>query len=462
MEQHFAPKRRRLIVILYLVGVLQFLLPVFLVMLLRAFSDAPGPPPMAQGLFQFTTETIASHRDSPPAMQTLAARAQEQLKLHLTLYTPDGGLLVSNVQPFPPLSSAELARIERGELLETPRHSTVIPVREQGRLVAYGVLSQMPPDFPPGLGAAPVVVGIMLLLIAVIAVASARALGKPLAELAVAARRIGDGEFGVRLGWSRRDEFGDLARAFDDMAGRITSLLRAEKELMANISHELRTPISRIRVALDIAEEGDPEVARQSLADISQDLSELERVIEDVLTATRLDLAVGVGERGALPLRRGRVEGMAIVEAAVARFRSAHTERVLELSVGDPLPEVDADPVMLRRVIDNLLDNAHKYSDPGTTILLEAHRVGEALEVRVQDRGIGIEAADLERLSTPFFRADQSRTRASGGVGLGLTLARRIVEAHGGKLHFESTPNRGTTVHFLVPAFTPRLEGEAL
>ena len=136
---------------------------------------------------------------------------------------------------------------------------------------------------------------------------------------------------------------------------------------------------------------------------------------------------------------------------AAERFRAAHPGRTLDVSLEEALPEVDADPALLRRVLDNLLDNAGKYSDAGQPIGLRARQRDGALEVEVRDRGIGVDPADMARLFTPFFRTDRSRARGTGGVGLGLALAKRVVEAHGGRIGAESAPGEGTCVRFSVP-----------
>jgi two-component system, OmpR family, sensor kinase len=243
------------------------------------------------------------------------------------------------------------------------------------------------------------------------------------------------------------------------MAERLTHLLRSQKELLANVSHELRTPLSRIRVALDLANEGDAALARESLADIAEDLSELERLVSDVLTAARLDLATEPTPGATPPLRRELVEAQTLVDKAAARFRSAHPAHRLEVRVDGTLPLLEADPVLLRRALDNLLDNAGKYSEPQTTVRLLARPLEHGLQVEVRDEGIGIDANDLPHLFTPFFRSDRSRARKTGGVGLGLALARRIVVAHGGTLTVESQPGQGTTAQVTLPAATE--EGQA-
>jgi signal transduction histidine kinase len=280
----------------------------------------------------------------------------------------------------------------------------------------------------------------------------ARSLNRPLRKMATAARAFGGGDFDARVGITRRDELGEVARAFDEMAAQVTELIRTEKELLANVSHELRTPLARIRVALDLAAEGDADVARESLADIAGDLQELEQLINDVLTAARLDLGSESKSAGVLPLKRERVDVHALLEQIAARFRAAHPNRSLHTDVADDLPDVEGDPVLLRRVVTNLLENAHRYTpDPDAAIDLAA-RADDAVTIQITDRGIGIAAADLPRVFTPFFRTDRSRTRETGGLGLGLALVKRIVEAHGGSVELRSVPNEGTRAEVSLPA----------
>jgi signal transduction histidine kinase len=231
------------------------------------------------------------------------------------------------------------------------------------------------------------------------------------------------------------------------MADRIERLLVTEKELLANVAHELRTPLARIGVALDLAGEGDSEAARASLAEIAVDVSELETIVDDILTAMRFE----VTGAARLPLRRSVVPAKQILDAAVDRMRSRHPKRPLVVAGADDLPGIDVDPVLFRRVLDNLLENAHKYSpDRAAPIEIRA-TARNGVEFEVRDRGIGISAEDLPRVFTAFFRGDRSRSRETGGVGLGLTLAKRIVDAHDGAIDVASTIGEGTTVRVTVP-----------
>jgi signal transduction histidine kinase len=236
------------------------------------------------------------------------------------------------------------------------------------------------------------------------------------------------------------------------MAARLSDLLLAEKELLANLSHELRTPLARIRVALEIAGEGDAADARASLSEIAHDLSELESLIDDVLATTRLAVQSRQAAPSGFALHREEVAPRALCERAAERFRSQHPARRLEVLVDDELPPLHADPTLLRRVLDNLLENAHKYSkDPDEPVELRAQAEDGVVVFEVSDRGIGIPEEDLPRIFEPFFRSERSRSRGTGGVGLGLTLAKRIVEAHGGRIDVASQKTVGTTVRALLP-----------
>jgi signal transduction histidine kinase len=236
------------------------------------------------------------------------------------------------------------------------------------------------------------------------------------------------------------------------MADRLTMVLRSQQELLANVSHELRTPLARIRVALDLAAEGDASTAQESLQEITEDLGELERLVADVLQTAKLDLAAGRAGT-VLPMRRSEhVDAQQLIDNIVQRFRTKHPRRTLLVPTEDSLPSLTGDPVLLRRALDNLLENARAYSDEDAAIELRAERQGEQLAIAVVDRGIGIAASDLPNIATPFFRTDPSRARRTGGLGLGLSLARRIVEAHHGTLHIESELGHGTTIRILLPA----------
>jgi signal transduction histidine kinase len=358
----------------------------------------------------------------------------------------DDGQEVASVGEAPALPEAQRAKLDEGLVSFTEDDRPVWAMRVAGEPPGYLLVAGAPRSVPVERAAA--FISAWLLVLALAAFPLARALARPMEQLTVAARKLGAGDLSARAGMRRGDEVGELSSAFDDMAARLQGLVRAERQLLADVSHELRTPLARIRVALDLAAEGDVARARKYLEEIRADLEELDQLLGDVLTAARLDQA---GGRGDVPLRLQQASAQEIVERAAERFRHVHPGRSLSVQVEGTLPGLVADPAMLRRAIDNLLDNAAKYSEAPAPVELRAWSDGEAVLVAVRDEGIGVDPKDLPRLFTPFFRTDRSRARGTGGVGLGLALAKRIVEAHGGTIEVESQPGLGTTVRFRVP-----------
>ncbi|MFL5263582.1 MAG: sensor histidine kinase [Anaeromyxobacteraceae bacterium] len=410
---------------------------------------APGGGRNPGRFAEFAAERVSELRGHPHRLGRELARVHDAFGAEVTVYGPGGEVLATNVDPpLPPLPPDDAERVLRGSVRATDRHHTfAAPI--EGVPGAYLLLSGSIPT--PSLLRAASFLMAALLALAVASIPLARAISRPLERLGVAVRAFGAGDLSARARLPARGEVGEVARAFDEMAGRIEALLRSEKELLANVSHELRTPLARARVALDLAAEGDLERSRRYLAEIGADLNELESLVEDVLAAARLDLAAGRDPGAALPLRCERVDAKDLVVRAAERFRTAHPDRPLDVRIAEPLPDLVADPGLLRRVLDNLLDNARKYSDGAAPVTLVARGDGGALAVEVRDQGIGIDDADLERLFTPFFRTDRSRARGTGGVGLGLALARKVVEAHGGRIAAESAPGEGTAIRFSVP-----------
>ncbi|HET9155409.1 MAG TPA: ATP-binding protein, partial [Myxococcaceae bacterium] len=319
-------------------------------------------------------------------------------------------------------------------------------------LHGWAVLDIRPPMPPPWQLAA--VAGLVLATLGISSALLARSISRPLGTLSAAATRLGTGDLDARAALDRDDELGEVGRAFDGMADRVVTLLRSEKALLAGVSHELRTPLARIRVALEIADEGDVATARASLADITDDLGELERLVDELLTAVRLEL--GQSAPGAPTLRPTSVDAAALVATASERFLAIHPEHRLDAAAADSAGRLEADPGLIARVLNNLLDNAAKYSAPSAG-WVRLGVDGDAREVTftVEDHGAGIAPEDLPHVFTPFFRADPSRSRRTGGFGLGLSLARSIAEAHGGRLELTSEPGRGTRALLVLPRSGP-------
>lgn len=290
----------------------------------------------------------------------------------------------------------------------------------------------------------------------------ARAVLKPLRELTNAQKALGEGALQTRIALDRDDEFGTLATSFNQMAAQIQELLGAEKELLANVSHELRTPLARIQVALELAEEGNADAARSALREVAIDCSELETILQDVLTLKRLDYSNEQMRAGGLAIERKDGSLVDVLAQSADRFRARFPSRPFSFRTNDVVMEMPLDAVLLRRAIDNLLENAEKYSpDPTTPVSLELRWIDpgkKSLVIEIEDKGAGIPEEDMPRLFEPFFRGEKSRTRTAGGVGLGLTLVKRIVEAHQGTVTLQSSVGAGTkaSVHLpLSPSLSP-------
>ncbi len=369
---------------------------------------------------------------SDPARLTEELRhVRDAFGIEASVYDRDGRLLATSAAD-PQRPAAEGAH----------RLGWTVHLRE-GRLLA---IHSWPHEPRPVRGL--LLIGAVLVALAAASFPLARSITAPVERLTAAARALGAGDLSARAEVRERGELGELGRAFDEMAGRLERLVQGERELLANVSHELRTPLARIRVALELAAEGDAERARRYLGEIEQDLAELDGLIEEVLAAARLDV------RGAAGLRveAAAVDLGAVARDAAGRFRAAYEARALEVAVAEGVPGIRGDAALLRRLVSNLLDNAAKYSEPPAPVKLAVRGEAGAALLEVTDHGIGIAPEDLPRLFTPFFRTDRSRARGTGGTGLGLALAKRIAEAHGGSIGAESAPGGGTTFRVRIPA----------
>ncbi len=430
---------------LYLAG-LGLLALVFVAnVVVGTFLSRSSPTRLSDRLVRYAAERVAEHRDDPTRMEAELRQMAEAFRVDMAVRL-DSGEEVARAGDAPVLPAADLARLDAGGRRIEEEDRPVWAARVAGSPPAHVVIAAPPRAFP--VERAAVFISAWLVALGLAAFPLARALARPMERLTEAARKLGAGDLSARAGLRRSDEVGELSAAFDDMAGRLEGLVRAERQLLADVSHELRTPLARIRVALDLAAEGDLVRARRYLEEIRTDLDELDRLVEDVLTAAKLDQSAGGAD---VPLRLEQAKVEEVVARAAERFRRAHPGRRLDVAVQGPLPGVIADPALLRRALENLLDNAAKYSEATSGIRLEAHVRDGDVEVAVVDQGIGVDPEDLPRLFTPFFRTDRSRARGSGGVGLGLALAKRIVEGHGGSIAVESQPGVGTTVRFRVP-----------
>ncbi|MGC9334138.1 MAG: HAMP domain-containing sensor histidine kinase, partial [Anaerolineae bacterium] len=247
------------------------------------------------------------------------------------------------------------------------------------------------------------------------------------------------------------DELGQLSRTFNDMTERLRAARQMQADFVANVSHELRTPLTAVKGTVETLRDGavdDPEVRDRFLETVEAETDRLIRLVNDLMVLSRADAE-------ALNLRREPVDLPDLARGTVSRLAQQAGAKGLDLVVESPphLPPVLADADRIEQVLVNLLDNAIKYSPTGRTVWVRLVADPEGkVHVQIQDEGIGIPAAELNRIGERFYRTDRARSRAEGGSGLGLAIARALVEAHGGRLWLESGEGRGTVVTFALPA----------
>lgn len=255
----------------------------------------------------------------------------------------------------------------------------------------------------------------MLLVLTLVAYKSVRRLLRPLDDIRAGAQRFGRGEFGEAIPVRRRDELGDLAGVVNTMARSIHEMLEAKRALLLAISHELRSPITRARLHVELLpEEGEAAVRREALL---RELQEMADLVTELLESERLG-------QGHAALHREPTDLGELVREAVRDTPAA-------AQVADGLPVLPLDRTRMRLLLRNLLDNALRHGQGVQPPVVRVARAGDRIVLAVRDHGPGVDEAVLPQLAEPFYRTDASRERATGGVGLGLYLCRLIAQAHG-------------------------------
>ncbi|HET9948805.1 MAG TPA: HAMP domain-containing sensor histidine kinase, partial [Longimicrobiales bacterium] len=265
-----------------------------------------------------------------------------------------------------------------------------------------------------------------------------RRLLSPVRVLSEGVERLGRGDLDVEMRTRRTDELGRLVASFNQMARAVRERIRARDQLLLDVSHEIRSPLTRMRVALEMLPDSP---AKRSVV---EDIEETESMIDELLETERLDSPHG-------GLARERTDLAALLRDVITAAPPGGPG--VELVGADRPVPAEVDPERMRTLAKNVLSNALKYSRPDgppVRVVLEAEdgRVG----ISVHDHGVGIDEKDLAYVFEPFYRADVSRSKDTGGYGIGLSLAKRIAEAHGGTIELSSEPGRGTSVVVRLPA----------
>jgi len=276
----------------------------------------------------------------------------------------------------------------------------------------------------------------------------ARHLASPIRMLQGAARRIADGDLSVRASpviGSRKDELADLAHDFDSMTDRIQDLLLKQQTLLGDISHELRSPLTRLNVSLELVRRGKPDAVER----MQTDLDRLNTLIGQILTLTRLQTRGD--SKMEIPVNlRSLLESV----AEDARFEGTQEGKSVVLSHADEC-WLTGDPALLRSLLENLVRNAVHYTKPQSEVALSLDLLrngSESARIVVSDHGDGVSPEALSRIFEPFFRVTEAREHQTGGTGLGLSIAQRIAAVHGGSIRARNREGSGLEMEIILPA----------
>ncbi|MWV18056.1 HAMP domain-containing protein [Pseudomonas sp. L-22-4S-12] len=290
--------------------------------------------------------------------------------------------------------------------------------------------------------------GIALVVLTALSLLLTLSITRPLGRLRGAVHDLGQTAYQqhslARLA-DRRDEFGVLARDFNRMGARLQGLIGSQRQLLRDVSHELRSPLARLRIALALAERAEPEERDKLWPRLAQECDRLEGLISEILALARLDAEPG----SAQPIELGK-----LLDNLQDDARLSAPEQQLQVKLDDPTLTFQGWPDMLARALDNLLRNALRFNPPGQPIEIAVTRHAQHLLISLRDHGPGVPEELLEKLGEPFFRAPG---QSAAGHGLGLAIARRSAERHGGRLLLANHPDGGFVASLELPLHGPAL-----
>ncbi|MCK6370911.1 MAG: HAMP domain-containing histidine kinase [Gammaproteobacteria bacterium] len=353
---------------------------------------------------------------------------------------------------FPPLEEVPFARsrfLLPGSVEERPAWMKTVELIELARRDnrafvkihsgAYDIIFASPKfSEPPRPQLTTPIIAVLAVVVLAGCYFAVRWLMKPIRWIKEGAARIGQGDLDYRIPATRKDDLGELAADINRMADDVREMLEAKRQLLLAISHELRSPLTRAKVALEFLDD------ESIKANLLNDIREMEQLIADLLESERLNTRHS-------KLQLAEVDLDDLVASVVAADLGEGGQHVALHLPAAPVT-LQADATRLRLLVKNLAENALRYTEPDRPpVEITVSASADSAEIRVCDHGRGMSAHDLARATEPFYRADPARSRATGGLGLGLYLCRRIAEAHGGSLAIQSELGCGTEVTVRIP-----------
>jgi len=258
---------------------------------------------------------------------------------------------------------------------------------------------------------------------------------RPVKWLHEGVNQVAGGNLDHAVPEGRSDELGRLSQAFNEMTSRIRIMIQDRDQLLLDVSHELRTPLTRMKVALEFLSKSRAE------KNIREDALEMENMITAILEEARLRHASG-------RLEKKRVNSADLINEIVQEYRDRLPR--IQTDIPTESPDLEIEPELIKIVLRNLLNNAIKYSEPsGPSVELALKKTDGQIHILIQDRGVGIPEQDLPHIFEPFYRVDKSRSRRTGGYGIGLSLCKTIMDTHQGRIEVSSTPGKGTLVRII-------------
>jgi len=273
-----------------------------------------------------------------------------------------------------------------------------------------------------------------------------RRISAPIQELTLAAKRLGKGDFSHRVVSKDKGEIGLLTETFNFMACDLEKAEQLRRNMIADSAHELRTPVTNILGYLEAIRDGMLKPDRTTIQSLYEEASQLSKLIDELQELT-------LAEAGELVLVRQPQDITRLINQTVEAAKAQATVQRISITtdLAENLPLCNIDSQQISQVLHNLLNNAIAHANKGGVITIASRKCGDEVEVSVADTGEGIPAEDLPNIFERFYRVDKSRARATGGSGLGLTIAKRLVEAHGGKIEVQSEVGKGSRFSFTVP-----------